>query len=70
MWCGVEGFNIVLKLVSGTLLGGERFAGVRAEIDVTDQDKNDDFRHVSIDSKILGPHLDVVAKVPTLGGVA
>ena len=70
LWCGVAGFDTVLKLVSGTLLGGERFADVYAEIDVTGQDEDDYFRHVSIDPKILGPHSNVVAKVPTLGGVA
>ena len=70
LWCGVDGFDTVLKLVSGTLLGGDCFADVYAEIDDTDQDKNDYFRHVSIDPKLLGPHSDFVAKVPTLGGVA
>ena len=69
MWCGVDGFDTVLKLVSGTVLGGDTFADVYAEIDDTDQDKNYYFRHVSIDPKLLGPHSDFVAKVPTLAGV-
>ena len=70
LWNGVEGFDTVLKLVRGTLLGGDQYSDVYAEIDITDQDDDDYFRCVSINSKSLSSHPDFVAKVPTLSGVA
>ena len=70
LWNGVEGFDTVLKLVRGTLLGGDQYSDVYAEIDITDQDDDDYFRCVSINSKSLSSNPDFVAKVPTLSGVA
>ena len=70
-WHGLGGFDSVMKLVSGSLLGGESHADVYTHIDYgTGPEDGNSFRNVDIPAHSSGDHATFTARVPTLAGVA
>ena len=71
LWHEVDGFETTVKLVSGSLLGGESFADVYTDIeDITGNESRGNFRSVNIDSNHSESRTKFQTKIPTLSGVA
>ena len=67
----IDGFKTIIKLVSGSLLGGESFVDVYKDIeDTSHTEDRDDFGSVDIESKNSESRTKFRTKIPTLGGVA
>ena len=70
-WHELDGFKTIIKLVSGSLLGGESFADVYKDIEDTSHNEDgDDFSSVDIESNNSESCTKFRTKIPTLGGVA
>ena len=57
LWDRINGFETIMKLVSGSILGGECFADVYTDVNNdADYEKDADFRTIDIDSKSFKSH--------------
>ena len=71
MWHELDGFKTIIKLVSGSVLGGESFADVYKEIEDMSYNKDrENFSSIDIESNNSESRTKFRTKIPTLGGVA
>ena len=70
-WHELDGFKTIIKLVSGSVLGGESFADVYKDIeDMSYNEDREDFSSIDIESNNSESRTKFRTKIPTLGGVA